>query len=486
MISNYPSVLFVTISLLVCFHLGLAGDLKLLILSTHIIFKCPTGEFLVINDWQKFQSLNLSCPNQTPLSNRLLDIFQYGSTYSDCDAKNRTFSFLVNLTLISSAAQGTNNITDEQVDLLSSTVILRNHTYQNTPRRVENPEKLVLSKIPLEWNPSRLHIWYTLFDKQPISCWFRLNYSTLIANETCTSDSIKYRFICYYDDLSVSPLQNVNWTLLQDLIFTYNYLPFNWETKGAILYDPTLQITTTTTTTTSTADLTSSLSTDAVTTSSPDTTSISSTDEATTTDAELTSSSSTYLTSISSTDESTTMDTESTTSLTDSTSNLIIDTTSGSYTETTPITSEDSTLATTTDVTTIEIEEITSTNSKPVSKQVPKIKPAQRNSSASKTTRAPKKTSSFSSSLLFIFLLIIVICGIIGSVAFFVFRYYRKQHNEDDQLLLDRVDSNESNRSEMDESETSTVMDAPPEIQNEQIPARKAGRTVNRFDLNDM
>ena len=405
MICNYSSVLFVNISLILCYYFVRSSELKVFIESHNAVYKCSTDEYLIIRNWTQFHSLNISCSNEPPLSDRLLDIFQYRLPYSNCDTKNKLFSTEFFLTIVSSAFDKNNDkITDEQLNLLSSTVVLGKHTDQFKPTRTNKSQRVSIYKIPLPWTSERRYTWYVLFRDQPIACLVYLNYTALIDNERCTNNTIWNYVICYHESSSVSPLQNVNWTLLNDLVFTNKYIPDNWHEKGGILYDARLHKT------------------------------------------------------------ATTSSTVATTSLSDSTSTLNKATTS--------IAGTHSTLAITIGVTTIN-----SNKSKSMLKQAPKIKPkpAQRNSSVSRATRTRKKTSSSSSpSLLLIFLLIIVICGIIGSVAFFIFRYYRKQHNEDDQHLLDRVDSNESNRSEMDESETSTPMKAPPQPQSEQVLAKKA------------
>lgn len=122
--------------------------------------------------------------------------------------------------------------------------------------------------------------------------------------------------------------------------------------------------------------------------------------------------------------------------------------------------------------------------SKPASKNFTKIQPARNHSAVSEPSTRKKKSSSLS----LILLLILFLCAIIGSAVFFIVRHLRKQHSNDDQTLLNRVNSDESNYSETDESETSTVTEGPPqpEPHSEQIPAKAAGRTVNRFDPDEM
>lgn len=248
MICNSRFVLFVPITLLVCFYLGLADDLKLFIASWHIIFKCPTGEFLFIVYWNKFQSSNLTCPNQVHLLEQSLDIFGYNSTYSDCDEKNRLFSFSLELILASSADHNNSDITDEQLNLLSSKVTIENETLQFTPKRIKH-SRLVLNEVVLKWNDNRFYKWRIVLDKQPIACLIHVDFNPLILNETCANKSISHRFVCYHDPLSISPLENVDWDLLDDFIVTHKYSLHGLKEKGAILYDPKSQTSTTTTTT---------------------------------------------------------------------------------------------------------------------------------------------------------------------------------------------------------------------------------------------
>ena len=247
MICNSSSVLFVNICFIVCCcYLGFGEDLRLLILSSYMIFKCSTDEYLIIHDWEKFQSLNLACSNQSRLSDQSLDLFKYGSRYSNCDAKNQSFSVTFNLTSMSSAKEENQNITDEQMQLLSSIIIEGNHTYSFIPTRINDSQRVIFNQIQIEYTSDRRYKWYAVFQEQPIACLFAVNYAALIVNETCTGKNIWNHLVCYYDPLSASPLENINWILINDFIFTSKYLPDNWGAKGAILYSPLSQTTVTT------------------------------------------------------------------------------------------------------------------------------------------------------------------------------------------------------------------------------------------------
>jgi hypothetical protein len=75
-------------------------------------------------------------------------------------------------------------------------------------------------------------------------------------------------------------------------------------------------------------------------------------------------------------------------------------------------------------------------------------------------------------------LLSVFIFCIIGSVLFFIFRI-RRSRQDDDESLLDRVGSEESYNSDMDESEISTAeRPETSEIGN----SRKGGRMFSQLD----
>jgi cytoskeletal protein RodZ len=114
-----------------------------------------------------------------------------------------------------------------------------------------------------------------------------------------------------------------------------------------------------------------------------------------------------------------------------------------------------------------KIMNITPKSSTKISK---KMKLPKNNSAVLKKPSSKKNSSSRSA--LFILLLIFFILCIIGSILFFIFRF-RQNRQGNDQSLLDRVGSEESYNSDMNESEMST--DVKPEN-------RKGGRMLSQLD----
>lgn len=238
MICNYSLVCLVKISLIFCYYLAAASELKLFIDPDHAVYRCSTDEYLIIKNWTQFRSSKISCSNEPSLADRSLDIFQHTLSHKDCDPKTKSFWIDFYLTLVSPTLdKSSKNITDEQLKLLSSTIIFDNHTNQFTATRAKDPDRVLIYQIHLPWNAQRKHRWHLVFRDQPIACQFSVNYTAMIANEECVQAEIYYGFLCYYESSSVSPLQNVDWLLLKDLIYTRKYLPQTWYDKGAILYD---------------------------------------------------------------------------------------------------------------------------------------------------------------------------------------------------------------------------------------------------------
>ncbi len=104
------------------------------------------------------------------------------------------------------------------------------------------------------------------------------------------------------------------------------------------------------------------------------------------------------------------------------------------------------------------------------------MKPWRNNSAVLKRPSAEKNSSS--RSIFLVVLLISSILGIIGSVLFFIFRSQRNRQ-DDDRSPLNRVSSDESYQSDMDESEMSTG-------ENPETPpinkTRKGGLMISQLD----
>jgi cytoskeletal protein RodZ len=113
-----------------------------------------------------------------------------------------------------------------------------------------------------------------------------------------------------------------------------------------------------------------------------------------------------------------------------------------------------------------------------------KVKPPKNNSALWK--RPPAKKSSSSPSILSVLLLLFFILGIIGSILFVLFRFRRNQQ-DDNESLLDRVGSEESHKSDIDDSELdpSTEYEMSTDAKSE-VPERgknrKGGRMVSQLD----
>jgi hypothetical protein len=141
-----------------------------------------------------------------------------------------------------------NNITDEQMKLLSTTIDVDNRSYSFEATRTENPFRVLINNVSLPWKSNNLYVFYTIFKEQSIACHFRLNSSGLVENGKCTNKVIQYHSFCYHDPFSKPPLKNIPWKQLKDFVYTYDFLPNNWEEKGKIYYDIRSHKTTTTTT----------------------------------------------------------------------------------------------------------------------------------------------------------------------------------------------------------------------------------------------
>jgi hypothetical protein len=141
-----------------------------------------------------------------------------------------------------------NNITGEQMKLLSTTIDVDNRSYSFEATRTENPFRVLINNVSLQWKSDNLYVFYTIFKEQPIACHFRLNSSGLVENGNCTNKVIYYHSFCYHDPFSKPPLKNIPWKQLKDFVYTYDFLPNNWEEKGEIYYDIRSHKTTTTTT----------------------------------------------------------------------------------------------------------------------------------------------------------------------------------------------------------------------------------------------
>ncbi len=212
--------------------------LKFLLMTSHIIIKCSDHEYLIINDWFKFQSLNISCPNQVELfENQSPDIYNLTFPYAHCEENTKTFRPYFYVTILSSKENKTNNLSNEELKLLSTTLKSDNLTYSFEAIEMKDAHKVLLNNVSLRWSSDNIFLLFIQFKEQPISCRIGLLYTVKVKNEKCTNKYGNIQAICYHEPLSQSPLKNIDWQLLIDFKNDETLKPSDWRDKGGLYLD---------------------------------------------------------------------------------------------------------------------------------------------------------------------------------------------------------------------------------------------------------
>ncbi len=239
MISNFYSVEFLYVIFIFFGYSGSSTELKFLLMTRNDIIRCSQYEYIVISDWFKFKSLNISCPNQaTFFENPSIPIYNYSLFYAYCNDVSKNFNvkfYAWNLELANGKLP---KFKDKTLKLLSSTINVENHNYLcEAVKMEENASVALVNDFVLNWSDNNTFILYLTFNQQPTVCRISLTLNQKVNVTQCTDELAQRSIICYNDPLSKSPMTNVNWTSVQSFLNNPAYYPPDWRDKGGYYID---------------------------------------------------------------------------------------------------------------------------------------------------------------------------------------------------------------------------------------------------------
>ncbi|CAF1402743.1 unnamed protein product [Adineta steineri] len=366
MICNYFQFLLPSIMFICCCYFGALNTLDF-VFQGNSFLRCSSYEYIVIKDWLKLLSSNVSCNNQTNRfpNNTVLKVYK-SLTSLVCDDLTKQTRISSNITPLLPPSTK-NKSTSEDIQQFRGTVNVDKDTYSFEPSLESTSSNVTIHYKNLHWSSNFSYTLYLTFDKQPIMCRIELNISDTVNNGKCVNDGAGKALIhCYYDPQSTSKLllTQVNWTQLDSFRADEFYYASNWTVQGGYYINLLSLKTTSTSTTTSTTATTST----SRTTSTTVTTSTSRTTSTTTTTSTSTTTSTTATTLTSTTTTAPVTSTTTTTSTSTTTAPLTSTTTitSTSTTITPPVTSTTTTASTSTTTTTVLVTTTTLTTTTPI------------------------------------------------------------------------------------------------------------------------
>ncbi len=216
---------------------------------THInAIKCSDYEYLLISNWSKLMSSQISCPNQnTFLESKSPLIYDYVETRFTCNQKKKSSvtNFYVS-NLLWKENNNNKHLSKKEIDRLSSTINMDNRNYSFKATMMGDGYRALVHNVSQDWSSNMISEFYTTFTGQPMICHIKLNLTGTVENEQCTNKNGIRSTFCYYEPLSKFSMQNVDWTRLNNFINDETYSPPNWRDQGGFYLDIRLLKTTTT------------------------------------------------------------------------------------------------------------------------------------------------------------------------------------------------------------------------------------------------
>ncbi|CAF1239208.1 unnamed protein product [Adineta steineri] len=343
MICNYFQFLLPSIMFICCCYFGALNTLDF-VFQGNSFLRCSSYEYIVIKDWLKLLSSNVSCNNQTNRfpNNTVLQVYK-SVTSLVCDDLTKQTRISSNITPLLPPSTK-NKSTSEDIQQFRGTVNVDKDTYSFEPSLESTSSNVTIHYKNLHWSSNFSYTLYLTFDKQPIMCRIELNISDTVNNGKCVNDGAGKALIhCYYDPQSTSKLllTQVNWTQLDSFRADEFYYASNWTVQGGYYINLlSLKTTSTSTTTSTTATTSTSTTTTVSVTNTTTTTSTSTTTTTTTTTVPVTTTTTTTSTS--------TTTTTTTVPVTTTTTTTSTSTTTTTTTTTPPVTSATTTTSTST------------------------------------------------------------------------------------------------------------------------------------------
>ena len=243
MIFKYTSVLLLYIIFIIRFCFGTSNNLEFLFIANLDVIRCSTYEYLIIDNWFKLISSNISCPNQAELfPEHPPDIYKWSLVSVACSEVNKTFSIYSHLTdFLPTSATKNKKLIKDRYKLMRGTMDADNRNYPFEAVITKNQSTVSVDQGSLKWssNGNNTYILYMTFTEQPIMCRIIMNLTEMMKNQICANQSGKRDILCYYEPLSksISPETKVDWTQLDFFINDQTYPPNNWQDKGGYYLD---------------------------------------------------------------------------------------------------------------------------------------------------------------------------------------------------------------------------------------------------------
>ncbi len=239
MISMFYSVEFLYIILSVFGYSVSSTKLKFLLATESDIIRCSEHEYLVIDNWYKLESSNISCPNQANLFEKLpIPVFNYSQFYLSCNNVDKNYRVMFEAWHSERVNGKLPKFNKNTLRLLSSIVNFDNHNYSQKADTIKQNESVALvNDFVLNWTNNNTYILYVTFDHQPTACHIKLALDIKDHNTRCNNEHVLRNIFCYTDPLLQSPMTNVNWTLVRNLLKYRLHASPDWRSKGGFYVD---------------------------------------------------------------------------------------------------------------------------------------------------------------------------------------------------------------------------------------------------------
>lgn len=237
MICNYSSVLFLCVTFILCCCTGSSKRLEFLFAKVFNVIKCSDFEYLIIEDWFKLVSSNISCPNQAELFiNQSPDIYAW-EFLVQCFKNKQIIGVSSFLSVVHPPNEKQNKqLIIDRLESLSNAINTANDPYPKAQLIKEKPLVQIYHDEQI-WSSNGTNIFYTKFQELPIICGTQTNITRQMIDEHCTDKHVYHRTVCYYEPLLKSSTKDVNWTLLNEFLISRTYSPSKWTDKGGYYLD---------------------------------------------------------------------------------------------------------------------------------------------------------------------------------------------------------------------------------------------------------
>ena len=231
MICNFYSVLFLHLILMFLCYFASSNKLKFLLATENDIIRCSEDEYVVIRNWTKFESSNISCPNQNKLfESSPPPMFSYiGINWICVEAKKKiVLTFYTRIRYLKENKMQT--FPNDTLKQMSFTVNIGNQSYAYEAKMMpDNNSVALINNFELAWSHNNTFVLYITFTNQPTICRVKLNLSVMVNITHCTNIRGSYSVLCYNYPRATSLIQqNVDWTLLDALWRGATYTSSNW------------------------------------------------------------------------------------------------------------------------------------------------------------------------------------------------------------------------------------------------------------------